>query len=81
MELLEQQRTKREAAAGANSVMEPIAKRKLRKELQKVRAGHLRFLQDSKCTEMSCAECRPESPESVLILDPKRVDCSCREPH
>ncbi|KAK9907695.1 hypothetical protein WJX75_008271 [Coccomyxa subellipsoidea] len=35
MELLEEQRTKRKAAAGANSVMEPIAKRKLRKELQK----------------------------------------------
>ncbi|EIE26180.1 DnaJ-domain-containing protein, partial [Coccomyxa subellipsoidea C-169] len=33
--LYSQQRTKREAAAGAISVMEPIAKRKLRKELQK----------------------------------------------
>ncbi|BDA50839.1 DnaJ homolog subfamily C member 11 [Coccomyxa sp. Obi] len=35
MELLEDQRTRRAAAAGACRVMEPVAKRKLRKEIQK----------------------------------------------
>jgi hypothetical protein len=36
-ELMEEQRVRREAAAGANCVMEPVARRKLRKEVQKVR--------------------------------------------
>ncbi len=37
MEQLEDQRTRRAAAAGACRVMEPVAKRKLRKEIQKAR--------------------------------------------
>lgn len=38
-EQLREQRERREAAAGANEVMAPIARRKLRKEAQQVRLG------------------------------------------
>lgn len=54
MELLEEQRTKREAAAGANSVMEPIAKRKLRKELQKVTPARLCLCITSHAQKRTC---------------------------
>ena len=37
MELMEEQRTRRAAAASACRVMAPVARRKLRKEVQKAR--------------------------------------------
>lgn len=37
-EFTEEQTARRDAAAGANRVMEPVAKRKLRKEIQKVQS-------------------------------------------
>ena len=65
---MREQRERREAAAGANEVMAPIARRKLRKEAQQVRMGSalvpgkgtVIFL-ELECYDLSlssCSKCR-----------------------
>lgn len=49
LEVLEELKAKREAAEGAKRVMEPVATRKLRKELQKVSTSNQKL---GSCPEM-----------------------------